>query len=122
MASEREVVSPAAKKPRKRMDVKSEDVCKNVGGQVHKNSTVAKGKNVLQYSTPPMVTVTVAVGEATIPIRRYHLKILLNRQAPSVPEVEHVQRPTYAVNREPPAKFWSVSKDGKWRIWWGRRN
>ncbi|KAK6750171.1 hypothetical protein RB195_002268 [Necator americanus] len=44
----------------------------------------------------------VAVGEATLPIWRDHFKILLNRQAPSAPELEHVHRPTYAVNKESP--------------------
>ncbi|KAK6765049.1 hypothetical protein RB195_025111 [Necator americanus] len=44
----------------------------------------------------------VAVGEATLPIWRDHFKTLLNRQAPSAPELEHVHRPTYAVNEEPP--------------------
>ncbi|KAK6734731.1 hypothetical protein RB195_018118 [Necator americanus] len=37
----------------------------------------------------------VAVGEATLPIWRKHFKTLLNRQAPSAPELEHVHRPTY---------------------------
>ncbi|KAK6763987.1 hypothetical protein RB195_024351 [Necator americanus] len=44
----------------------------------------------------------VAVGEATLPIWRDHLKTLLNRQAPPAPELEHVHRPTYALNEEPP--------------------
>ncbi|KAK6727865.1 hypothetical protein RB195_005502 [Necator americanus] len=44
----------------------------------------------------------VAVGEATLPIWKEHFKILLNRLAPSAPELEHVHRPTYAVNEEPP--------------------
>ncbi|KAK6753805.1 hypothetical protein RB195_013033 [Necator americanus] len=47
----------------------------------------------------------VAVGEATFPIWREHFKTLLNRQAPSVPELEHVHRPTYAVNEEPPTEL-----------------
>ncbi|KAK6742351.1 hypothetical protein RB195_009926 [Necator americanus] len=46
----------------------------------------------------------VAVGEATLPIRRDHFKALLNRQAPSAPELEHVHRPTYVVNEEPPTE------------------
>ncbi|KAK6743364.1 hypothetical protein RB195_010554 [Necator americanus] len=44
----------------------------------------------------------VAVGEATLPIWKEHFKALLNRLAPSAPELEHVHRPTYAVNEEPP--------------------
>ncbi|KAK6729062.1 hypothetical protein RB195_006236 [Necator americanus] len=42
----------------------------------------------------------VAVGEATFPIYRDHFKTLLNRQAPSAPELEHVYRPTYEVYEE----------------------
>ncbi|KAK6729652.1 hypothetical protein RB195_006600 [Necator americanus] len=44
----------------------------------------------------------VAVGEATLPIWKEHFKTLLNRLTPSAPELEHVHRPTYAVNEEPP--------------------
>ncbi|KAK6757362.1 hypothetical protein RB195_015280 [Necator americanus] len=44
----------------------------------------------------------VAVGEATLPIWKEHFKTLLNRLAPSALELEHVHRPTYAVNEEPP--------------------
>ncbi|KAK6764193.1 hypothetical protein RB195_024493 [Necator americanus] len=44
----------------------------------------------------------VAVGEATLPIWREHFKTLLNRLAPSASELEHVHRPMYAVNEEPP--------------------
>ncbi|KAK6731003.1 hypothetical protein RB195_007460 [Necator americanus] len=43
----------------------------------------------------------VAVGEATLPIWREHFKTLLNRRAPSAPELEHVHRPKYAVNEKP---------------------
>ncbi|KAK6757178.1 hypothetical protein RB195_015165 [Necator americanus] len=43
----------------------------------------------------------VAVGKATLPIWREHFKTLLKRLAPSAPELEHVHRPTYAVNEEP---------------------
>ncbi|KAK6757022.1 hypothetical protein RB195_015074 [Necator americanus] len=43
----------------------------------------------------------VAVGETTLPIWRKHLKALLNRLEPSAPELEHIHRPTYAVNEEP---------------------
>ncbi|KAK6750878.1 hypothetical protein RB195_002693 [Necator americanus] len=43
----------------------------------------------------------VAVGEATVPIWREYFKTLLNRLAPSAPELEHVHRPKYAVNEEP---------------------
>ncbi|KAK6763034.1 hypothetical protein RB195_023655 [Necator americanus] len=46
----------------------------------------------------------VAVGEATLPIWREHFKTLLNLQAQSAPELEHVHRPRYAVNEEPPAE------------------
>ncbi|KAK6734773.1 hypothetical protein RB195_018143 [Necator americanus] len=45
----------------------------------------------------------VAVGEATLPIWR-DFKALLNRLAPSAPELEHVHRPTCAVNEEPPTE------------------
>ncbi|KAK6743110.1 hypothetical protein RB195_010404 [Necator americanus] len=43
----------------------------------------------------------VAVGEATLPIWKEHFKTLLNRLAPSAPELEHVHRPTYVVNEKP---------------------
>ncbi|KAK6734897.1 hypothetical protein RB195_018222 [Necator americanus] len=43
-----------------------------------------------------------AVGEATLSIWRVHFKTLLNRLAPSAPELEHIHRPTYSVNEEPP--------------------
>ncbi|KAK6748901.1 hypothetical protein RB195_001493 [Necator americanus] len=46
----------------------------------------------------------VAVGEATLPIWKEHFKTLLNRLAPSAPELEHVHRLTYAVNEEPPTE------------------
>ncbi|KAK6750581.1 hypothetical protein RB195_002511 [Necator americanus] len=46
----------------------------------------------------------VAVGEATLPIWKEHFKTLLNRLAPSAPELEHVHRPTCAVNEEPPTE------------------
>ncbi|KAK6754740.1 hypothetical protein RB195_013618 [Necator americanus] len=46
----------------------------------------------------------VAVGEATLPIWKEHFKPLLNRLAPLTPELEHVHRPTYAVNEEPPTE------------------
>ncbi|KAK6761844.1 hypothetical protein RB195_022796 [Necator americanus] len=46
----------------------------------------------------------VAVGEATLPIWRDQFKTLLKRQAPSVPELGHVDRPTYAVNEESPTE------------------
>ncbi|KAK6763714.1 hypothetical protein RB195_024152 [Necator americanus] len=46
----------------------------------------------------------VPVGEAFLPIWREHFKTLLNRLAPSTPELEHVHRPTYAVNEEPPTE------------------
>ncbi|KAK6763419.1 hypothetical protein RB195_023934 [Necator americanus] len=44
----------------------------------------------------------VAVGEAILPIWKEHFKTLLNRLAPSAPELEHVHKPTYVVNEEPP--------------------
>ncbi|KAK6757664.1 hypothetical protein RB195_015463 [Necator americanus] len=44
----------------------------------------------------------VAVGEATLPIWKEYFNTLLNLLAPSVPELEHVHRPTYAVNEDPP--------------------
>ncbi|KAK6759595.1 hypothetical protein RB195_021275 [Necator americanus] len=44
----------------------------------------------------------VAVGEATLPIWRENFNTLLNRLASSAPELEHVHRPTYSVNEEPP--------------------
>ncbi|KAK6734175.1 hypothetical protein RB195_017761 [Necator americanus] len=47
----------------------------------------------------------VAVGEATLPIWKEHFKTLLNRLALSAPELEHVHRPTYAVNDEPPTEL-----------------
>ncbi|KAK6726307.1 hypothetical protein RB195_004553 [Necator americanus] len=46
----------------------------------------------------------VAVGEATLPIWKEHFKTLLNRLAPSAPELEHVHRSTYAVNEGPPTE------------------
>ncbi|KAK6749457.1 hypothetical protein RB195_001830 [Necator americanus] len=46
----------------------------------------------------------VDVGEAAFPIWRDHFKTLLNHLAPSAPELEHVHRPTYAVNEEPPTE------------------
>ncbi|KAK6728397.1 hypothetical protein RB195_005816 [Necator americanus] len=47
----------------------------------------------------------VAVGEAPLSIWREHFKTLLNRQAPSAPELGHaIVRPTYAVNEEPPTE------------------
>ncbi|KAK6741581.1 hypothetical protein RB195_009446 [Necator americanus] len=46
----------------------------------------------------------VAVGEAILPIWKQHFMTLLNRLAPSASELEHVHRPTYAVNEEPPTE------------------
>ncbi|KAK6726553.1 hypothetical protein RB195_004715 [Necator americanus] len=46
----------------------------------------------------------VPVGETTLPIWRKHFNTLLNRLAPSAPELEHVHRPTYAFNEEPPTE------------------
>ncbi|KAK6736990.1 hypothetical protein RB195_019592 [Necator americanus] len=45
-----------------------------------------------------------AEGEATLSIRRDHFKTLLNRQALSNSELEHVNGPKYAVNEEPPTE------------------
>ncbi|KAK6762063.1 hypothetical protein RB195_022963 [Necator americanus] len=57
----------------------------------------------LERCSPVLNTANeVAVGEATLPIWREQLKTLLNRLAPSASELEHVRRPTYAVNEEPP--------------------
>ncbi|KAK6764872.1 hypothetical protein RB195_024987 [Necator americanus] len=36
--------------------------------------------------------------------QRDHFKSSLNRQAPLAPELEHIHRPTYAVNEEPPTE------------------
>ncbi|KAK6743568.1 hypothetical protein RB195_010688 [Necator americanus] len=50
---------------------------------------------------------------------RDHIKTLLNRQAPSVPELEHVDRPTYAVKEEPPTMsgvFDLYPEDERWEI------
>ncbi|KAK6749627.1 hypothetical protein RB195_001934 [Necator americanus] len=58
----------------------------------------------------------VAVGEATLPIWKEHFETLLNLLAPSTPELEHVHRPTYAVNEEPPTESGSCiqkMKNGK---------
>ncbi|KAK6760578.1 hypothetical protein RB195_021877 [Necator americanus] len=62
----------------------------------------------------------VAVGEATFPIWREHFKTLLNWLVPSAPELEHVHRPTYAVNKEPPTKSEILvrsQKNEEWKIW-----
>ncbi|KAK6764486.1 hypothetical protein RB195_024709 [Necator americanus] len=48
-----------------------------------------------------MFSSSLAVGEATPLIWKDHFKTLLNRQAPSAPELEHFQRPSYAVNKKP---------------------
>ncbi|KAK6745840.1 hypothetical protein RB195_012140 [Necator americanus] len=37
-------------------------------------------------------------------LKQEHFETLLNRLAPSAPELEHVHRPTYAINEEPPTK------------------
>ncbi|KAK6764230.1 hypothetical protein RB195_024517 [Necator americanus] len=62
-----------------------------------------------------------AVGETALPIWRDHLKTLLNQQAPSAPELEHVDVPTYAANEEPPIES-VYPKDDKWKIWQRPRN
>ncbi|KAK6758229.1 hypothetical protein RB195_015819 [Necator americanus] len=70
----------------------------------------------------------VAVGEATLPTWKKHFKTLLNRLAPSAPEFEHVQRPTYAVNEEPPTEsevLVCIQKrmiQEECKIWWRRRD
>ncbi|KAK6760666.1 hypothetical protein RB195_021936 [Necator americanus] len=56
----------------------------------------------MKRCSPVLNTASEAVGEATLPIWREHFKTLLNRLAPSAFEVEHVHRPMYAVNEEPP--------------------
>ncbi|KAK6744489.1 hypothetical protein RB195_011292 [Necator americanus] len=59
----------------------------------------------MKRCSPVLNTVNgVAVGEATLPIWVDHSKTLLNRPALSAPELEHVQRPTYAVNEESPSE------------------
>ncbi|KAK6759313.1 hypothetical protein RB195_021108 [Necator americanus] len=56
----------------------------------------------MKRCSPVLNTVNgVAVGEATLPIWMEHFNTLLHRLAPSAPELEHVHRPTYAVNEEP---------------------
>ncbi|KAK6763135.1 hypothetical protein RB195_023735 [Necator americanus] len=55
----------------------------------------------------------VAVGEATLPIWREHFKTLLNRLAPSAPELEHVHRPTYAVNESEVLVCIQKTRNGK---------
>ncbi|KAK6764336.1 hypothetical protein RB195_024601 [Necator americanus] len=58
----------------------------------------------MKRRSPVLNTTTgMAVDKATLPIRRDHFKALLNRQAPSAPELT-VHRPTYAVNEEPPTE------------------
>ncbi|KAK6763780.1 hypothetical protein RB195_024202 [Necator americanus] len=62
----------------------------------------------------------VAVCETTLPIWRELFKTLLNRLAPSTPELEHVHRPTYAVNEEPPTEsevLVCIQKNEEWKIW-----
>ncbi|KAK6762263.1 hypothetical protein RB195_023106 [Necator americanus] len=81
----------------------------------------------MKRSSPVLNTANgVAVDEATLPFCRDHFKTLLNRKAPSAPELEHVHRLTNAVNEEPPSvsevllclqKEWK-----KWKIWWRRRD
>ncbi|KAK6756541.1 hypothetical protein RB195_014763 [Necator americanus] len=67
----------------------------------------------------------VAVGEATLPIWEEHFKTLLNRLAPSAPELEHVHRPIYAVNDEPPTLsevLVCIPKNEEWKIWQRQRD
>ncbi|KAK6740201.1 hypothetical protein RB195_008583 [Necator americanus] len=45
-----------------------------------------------------------ANGVAVLPIWNEHFKTMLNRLAHSAPELEHVHRPIYAVNEEPPTE------------------
>ncbi|KAK6736616.1 hypothetical protein RB195_019360 [Necator americanus] len=73
--------------------------------------SLARRTSPKQYSSkmkgcsPVLNTVNgVAVGEATLPIWREHFKTLLNRLAPSAPELEHVHRLTYVVNEAPPTE------------------
>ncbi|KAK6756897.1 hypothetical protein RB195_014991 [Necator americanus] len=63
----------------------------------------------------------VAVGEATVPIWRDHFKILLNQLAPSVSELEHVDRPIYAADEKLPIKSRALDciqkmKNGKFGV------
>ncbi|KAK6752235.1 hypothetical protein RB195_003575 [Necator americanus] len=46
----------------------------------------------------------VTAGKETLPIWRNHFKDMLNPQTSSVPELQHVDGPTYAVNEEPPTE------------------
>ncbi|KAK6735692.1 hypothetical protein RB195_018742 [Necator americanus] len=57
------------------------------------NSVCAARSTVLNTAS------RVAVGEGTLPIWRDHFKTLLNRRALSVAQLEHVDRPTDAVNQ-----------------------
>ncbi|KAK6764817.1 hypothetical protein RB195_024948 [Necator americanus] len=55
-------------------------------------------------SPVPSTANGIAVGEAILRIWKEHFKTLLNRLVPSAPELEHVHRPTYAVNEKPPTE------------------
>ncbi|KAK6765132.1 hypothetical protein RB195_025174 [Necator americanus] len=82
-----------------------------------------KKEKVLNTATGKAVN-RVGVGVVTPPIWSDYSKTLLNRQAPSAPKPEHVHRPTYAVNEEPPTGTGSglCTEDEKWKIWWKRRD
>ncbi|KAK6728136.1 hypothetical protein RB195_005657 [Necator americanus] len=68
---------------------KAYDLLKQYSGKMKRCSTFLNTAN------------GVAVGKTTLPIWKEHFKTLLNRLAPSAPELEHVHKPTYAVNEEP---------------------
>ncbi|KAK6728909.1 hypothetical protein RB195_006150 [Necator americanus] len=55
---------------------------------------------MLEYGTGRSLAMRIPSQSAVL--WREHFKTLLKRQAPSAPEIEHVHRPTYAVNEEPP--------------------
>ncbi|KAK6762235.1 hypothetical protein RB195_023086 [Necator americanus] len=81
----------------------------------------------MKRSSPVLNTANgVAVGEATLPFWRDHFKTLLNQQAPSAPELDHVHKPTNVVNEEPLSEsevLVCIKKEWKERkIWWTRRD
>ncbi|KAK6761483.1 hypothetical protein RB195_022522 [Necator americanus] len=86
-------------KRRERNPRKAYALLKRYGGKMKRCSSV------LNIATGKAV-------EATFPSWRDHFNTLLNRQAPSTPELKHVHMPTYAVtrNHRPRRKFRSVSK------------
>ncbi|KAK6749014.1 hypothetical protein RB195_001556 [Necator americanus] len=79
------------------MDVESEALWKSMGGQeleeslCSNNATYRQNEEMFAWSR---------LVEANLPIWREHLNNFLNRQASSVPELEHVQRPMYTTVSE----------------------